>query len=407
MACSPLLVMSLLLSCALCASAGFARPHAHRRRSGPSLHPNTVGAFVNRMNAYVESDDGRLKILEQVLPTLGAHVAEFFNFYNTNDELATTAEDMSLSKEEFSRVFGVTKEDLQVTPAWGLEAEGKEYNFGEFMCRRFDKGDTAEDCGVEHDEVNLGMGASAAGHAVSRPAADRDLNGEVDSTEQSAVFAHMPSIRTVDPVNDLGSKFGFAFRHNASGSFGLAGGAQEQLGFEAIVGLINLFEPTAESYDFAAEKLDGVELLGCVTAPLLLNAFHLLDDSVKEIETGENGELEYDEVKRLLSSADPKTPLLYYKMLLGAKEEDKVGVIATDFEGGLDPDGSNSLGFRELAQVNQRISRRCSEMLFIHGGADLLTASENDEAIDALKEKDFFAEGFEWTKAMYNKAFKA
>ena len=54
-------------------------------------------------------------------------------------------------------------------------------------------------------------------------------------------------------------------------------------------------------------------------------------------------------------------------MLLGAKEEDKVGVIATDFEGGLDPDGSNSLGFRELAQVNQRISRRCSEMLFIHG----------------------------------------
>ena len=89
-----------------------------------------------------------------------------------------------------------------------------------------------------------------------------------------------------DPVNDLGSKFGFAFRHNASGSFGLAGGAQGGSGFEAIVGLINLFEPTAESYDFAAEKLDGVELLGCVTAPLLLNAFHLLDDSVKEIETG-------------------------------------------------------------------------------------------------------------------------
>ena len=62
---------------------------------GPPLRPNTVGAFVDRMNAYVESDDGRLQrsSSEFSRPSATPHVAEFFNFYNTNDELATTAED--------------------------------------------------------------------------------------------------------------------------------------------------------------------------------------------------------------------------------------------------------------------------------------------------------------------------
>lgn len=342
--------MLTLISLSLRAHQGFARVQVVTNASAgsldPSFFPKVVVAPTSRLNGYVESKDGQLALFERSLPSIAAHVSEFFGIYNVDVESGKrTKGDVDITAKEIAKVF---KDDANsVTAATGLE--GTEPNkLASWMCLRYDKDSaaTTETCKVQTSEVSFDIGAGASGFAVANKVADPNADGKVDHKE-AFTAALSPVGMPIKWVNLYTTKLPAAPSLLEETS-GVATGQEEYLAFNQILALFDIFKPGESAPD---KQLDKKELHGCILAPLLLNAFHLLDDPCCE-STDENGdgELELTEVNRLLSTGKGNGGS-FYAELLG------------DGASGLDPDGNNKLAFAELSKVGHPIARRCHEML--------------------------------------------